>query len=35
MGTITEIPTIPLPETDINEDDIETKTEEAPEHGNL
>ena len=31
-GTITEIPTIPLPETDINEDDIETKTEEAPEH---
>ena len=34
-GTITEIPTIPLPETDINEDDIETKTEEAPEHESL
>lgn len=35
-GTVTEIPTIPLPETDTTEDDIETKTEEeseeAPEH---
>lgn len=31
-GTVTEIPTIPLPETDTTEDDIETKTEEESEH---